>query len=192
MAPARLSLTQDDAADALLTDSPLALVIAMVLDQQVPMERAFLAPLTLQERLGGSLDAADIAARDPAEFAALAAEPPAIHRFPGSMAGRIQALCLQLVEHYGGVADAVWRDVPDGAELQRRLVALPGFGAQKAKIFAALLGKQLGVRPAGWREAAAPYAEEGCYRSVADVVDAASIERVRASKAAAKRAAKAG
>ncbi|MEP6463226.1 MAG: HhH-GPD-type base excision DNA repair protein [Frankiaceae bacterium] len=185
-----LSLAQHPEADALLNANPLALLIAMLLDQQIPMERAFLGPYVLAERLGGRLEAADIADRDAEEFTELAARPPAIHRFPASMATRIQALCRHLVESYGGRAEAVWEDAADGAELQRRLVALPGFGAQKAKIFAALLGKQVGVRPPGWAKAAAPYTAEGQFQSVADVVDAESIERVRAHKSAQKRAAK--
>ncbi len=189
-APGTLHLAQHAEADALLSANPLALLIAMLLDQQIPMERAFLSPYLLAQRLGGALEAADIAGRDPAEFAALAAEVPAIHRFPGSMATRIQALCRHLLACYGGSAQRVWDDAVDGADLQRRLVALPGFGAQKAKIFAALLGKQLGVRPPGWRAAAAPYAAAGVFHSVADVTDAASIERVRAHKQAQKRAAK--
>lgn len=185
-----LHLAQYEPADALLSASPLALLIGMLLDQQFPMERAFLGPYLLAERLGGSLHADRIAGYDPESFAALAAGPPAVHRFPGAMASRIQALCRLVVELYGGDAEALWRGAADGAELARRLVELPGFGAQKAKIFAALLGKQFGVRPPGWREAAAPYTEDGSFRSVADVTDAESLQRVRDHKAAAKRAAK--
>ena len=187
-----LTLAQHTDADALLTANPLALLIAMLLDQQIPMERAFLGPYLLAERLGGRLDAADIAERESAEFAALAAGPPAIHRFPGSMATRIQALCRQLVDSYEGRAELVWQDATDSADLQRRLVTLAGFGPPKAKIFAALLGKQLGVRPPGWREAAAPYADDGVFFSVADVTDTTSIDKVRAHKQAQKRAAKGG
>lgn len=186
----QLHLAQHAGADALLSANPLSLVIAMLLDQQIPMERAFLGPYILAERLGGRLDAAEIADRDPSEFAALAAGPPAVHRFPTSMAARIQALCRHLVEHYGGRAEAVWQDAADGGDLQRRLVALPGFGAQKGKVFAALLGKQLAVQPPGWREAAAPYSSDGEFRSVADVTDTASVDKVRAYKQAQKRAAK--
>lgn len=185
-----LQLAQHPEADALLSANPLALLVAMLLDQQIPMERAFLGPYVLAERLGGRLDVAEIAARHPAEFSALAAGPPAIHRFPGSMATRIQALCREIVGSYGGQAEAVWQQATDGADLQRRLVALPGFGVQKAQIFAALLGKQLGVQPPGWRKAAAPYTAEGVFLSVADVTDAESIERVRAYKQTQKRAAK--
>jgi uncharacterized HhH-GPD family protein len=187
-----LHLAQHEDADRLLSADPLALLIAMLLDQQIPMEHAFRGPYTLAERLGGPPDAADIATRDAESFAALAAQPPAIHRFPSSMAARIQALCRHIVDSYEGHADAVWLGAADGAALQRRLVALPGFGAQKAKIFAALLGKQLNVRPPGWREAAAPYTADGGFLSVADVTDAESLTRVRASKQAQKRAAKGG
>ncbi|MEW9529981.1 HhH-GPD-type base excision DNA repair protein [Microbispora sp. NPDC049125] len=186
----RIQLAQQAEADELLGRSSLALLIGMLLDQQVPLERAFAGPHTISERLGHDLDAREIASYDPAEFAALLAAKPAVHRYPKSMATRIQQLAAYLVENYDGVADAVWEDVPDGAELSRRLMALPGFGRQKAQIFLALLGKQRGVRPAGWREAAGPYGEEGVHRSVADVVDAASLELVRATKQEAKRAVK--
>ncbi|GLX03241.1 HhH-GPD-type base excision DNA repair protein [Microbispora sp. NBRC 16548] len=186
----RIRLAQDSEADELLGRSPLALLIGMLLDQQVPLERAFAGPRTIADRLGRDLDAREIASYDPDQFAALLAAAPAVHRYPKAMAARVQALATYLVAHYDGSAEKVWKDVRDGAELLRRLLALPGFGRQKAQIFLALLGKQCGVRPDGWREAAGPYGEEGVHRSVADVVDAESLQLVRATKQEAKRAAK--
>jgi uncharacterized HhH-GPD family protein len=183
-----LRIAQDTAADALLSKSPLALILAMALDQQIPMEKAFRGPQVLRERLGRDLDAADLAARD--DLADVFAQPPAIHRFPGSMAGRVQELCRALVEHYDGSAAAVWEGVEDGAELLRRVQALPGFGPQKAQIFVALLGKQYGVQPAGWREAAGLYGEDGALRSVADVTSPETLQSVRAYKQSVKAAAK--
>ncbi len=186
-----LHLTTDADADALLSRDPFALLIGMLLDQQVTMEAAFAGPRKLVERLGG-LDPAAIAAMDPEEFSRICATPPAVHRFPGSMAGRIQALAAAVAEEYGGDAAAIWTaGDPDGAEVLRRLKALPGFGDQKARIFLALLGKQLGLQAAGWREAAGDYGTEGSYRSVADVVDQASLTKVREYKKAAKAAARA-
>ena len=184
-----LWLTDNDEANRLLQKDPLALLLAMALDQQIPMEKAFAGPAVLRDRLGQDLDAQVIADRD--DLAELFARTPAIHRFPGSMAGRVQELCRYLVEHYAGDAAAVWEGVDSGAELLRRLQELPGFGDQKARIFVALLGKQRGVRPAGWREAAGAYGEDGAARSVADVVDPQSLLRVRAFKQAAKAEAKA-
>jgi uncharacterized HhH-GPD family protein len=182
-----LQLAQDPEADALLDRDPFALLVGMLLDQQFPMERAFAAPAGLARRLGvDRLDPAAIAAHDPDALAALFAGPPALHRYPAAMAGRVQALAALVVERHGGDAAGLWRDVPDGAALLRRLTALPGFGRQKAQIFVALLGKQRGVVPPGWREAAGVYGEEGSSRSVADVVDGASLARVRAVKQAAK------
>ena len=155
-----LWLTDDDDANRLLEEDPLALLLAMALDQQIPMEKAFRGPAVLRERLG-HLEAARIAELDEESFTAVMAQPPAVHRFPGSMGKRVQELCRYLVEHHGGRAEAVWEDAAegtaDGAELLRRLQALPGFGKQKAQIFLALLGKQRGVQPTGWREAAGPY-----------------------------------
>ncbi|MFF8989521.1 HhH-GPD-type base excision DNA repair protein [Streptomyces sp. NPDC014983] len=187
-----LHLAQDPAADALLGRSPLAALTGMLLDQQVPMEWAFKGPRTIADRLGAEdLDAHEIAAQDPEAFAALLSEKPAVHRYPGSMAKRIQQLCQYLVEHYDGDAEAVWRGVGSGAELLKRLEDLPGFGRQKAQIFLALLGKQLGVAPTGWREAAGAYGEPGSYRSVADITGPDSLTRVRAHKQETKAAAKA-
>lgn len=187
---AELHITGDAETDRLLSEDPLALLIGMLLDQQVPMETAFAGPAKLRERLG-SLDAAGIASHDPEAFAEICRQPPAVHRFPGSMAGRIQSMCAAVAEHWDGDAAAIWtRDDPDGAEVLRRLESLPGFGSQKARIFLALLGKRCGVDAPGWREAAAPYGEEGSYRSVADIVDAASLTKVREFKKAAKAAAR--
>jgi uncharacterized HhH-GPD family protein len=184
-----LPLTGDDAADALLADDPLALLIGMLLDQQVPMEKAFRGPYDLKERLGGRLDAAEIAAADPEELAALFATRPALHRFPGSMAARTQDLCRHLVEHHGGRAEAVWTEVADGADLFARVRALPGFGDQKARIFVALLAKRLGVRPPGWEAAAGFYGGRGWF-SVADVDGPDALARVREHKRAMKAEAK--
>jgi uncharacterized HhH-GPD family protein len=189
--PPNLHLAQDPAADDLLSKDPLALLVGMLLDQQVPLEWAFMAPWRLAQRLpGGTLDAAGIADFDPDAFAKLMAGPPALHRYPAAMAGRVQALCRLVVERWGGDAASLWTTAGDGAELLRRVKALPGFGEQKARIFVALLGKQLGVRPDGWRAAAGPYGEDGSFRSVADITDADSLDRVRAFKQAAKQAAK--
>jgi uncharacterized HhH-GPD family protein len=169
-------------ANALLESEPLALLIGMLLDQQVPMDKAFTSPAVLRDRLGGTLDAAAIAEQDPATLEALFRQPPALHRFPAAMAKRVQELARVLVERYDGDAAAVWRDAPDGAGLLRRVASLPGFGEQKAKIFVALLGKQLGIRPDGWREVAGAYGEDGSFRSVADIVDDESLTKVRAYK----------
>lgn len=186
-----LTLSLDREADALLDRDPLALLIAMLLDQQVPMERAFAAPYELRQRLGHDLDAHELAGYDPDALADLFAQPPALHRYPRSMAGRVQEVCRALVERYGGDVTALWRGVTDGRELLDRLVALPGYGKQKAQIFVALLGKQRGVQPEGWREAAGSYGDKGVYRSVADVTDAESLAKVREHKQQMKAAAKA-
>lgn len=175
-----LQLTGDPAADKVLDEDPFALLLGMLLDQQYPMEHAFRGPAKLLDRFG-TLDPAAIADADPEEFATLCAQPPAVHRFPGSMAGRIQAMARLVVSDHGGQAERIWTEAGSGAELVRRLNSLPGFGRQKARIFTALLAKQRGVRPDGWEQAAGDYALDG-YRSVADVVDAASLERVRAHK----------
>jgi uncharacterized HhH-GPD family protein len=186
-----LRLAQDPEADALLARDPFALLVGMLLDQQFPMERAFASPYQLACRLGiDTLDPAEIAAADPDAFAKAMIGPPALHRYPAAMAGRVQDLARHVVENYGGDAGELWRDAGTGKELLRRIRALPGFGAQKGQIFVALLGKQLGVRPDGWRETAGAYGEEGSFRSVADVVDGDSLGRVRAFKQAAKQAAK--
>lgn len=185
-----LHITGDDDADALLTDEPLALLIGMLLDQQIAMETAFAGPLKIRERTGG-LDAASIAGADPDDFAAVFGQTPAVHRFPGSMAGRVQSLCQTLVDEWGGDASRLWTEGdPDGATVLKRLKALPGFGEQKARIFVALLGKQYGFTGAGWREAAGAYGEEGSFRSVADIVSPESLTKVREHKRAAKAAAK--
>lgn len=186
----QLHLAQVAEADSLLSRDPFALLVGMLLDQQFPMERAFAGPYELGRRLGHDPDPREVADFDAEAFAALFTGPPALHRYPGSMAGRVQQLARHLVEHYGGDAAALWTGVGSGVELRRRLEALPGFGKQKAAIFLALLGKQLGVAPEGWREAAGPYGEQGATRSVADVVDAGSLARVREDKQARKRAAK--
>ena len=187
---ARLSLAQDPTADELLSADPFALLVGMLLDQQVPMERAFAAPARLKDRFG-SLEPGALANASPQEFADLCATPPAIHRYARSMAGRIQALAAEILSRYDGDTTRLWSQLSDGSELIARLASLPGFGQQKARVFAALLGKQLGVQPPGWREAVGPYAEPGCFRSVADVVDRESLERVRAYKKQQKDAARA-
>ena len=166
----------------------------MLLDQQFPMERAFAAPRLLADRLGvDALDAGQLAGADPDELTGVFQGPPALHRYPGSMAGRTQELCRLLVERYQGRAENLWADVPDGGTLLRRLKELPGFGAQKASIFLALLGKRYGVTPPGWREAAGAYGEEGSHRSVADITGPESLAEVRRfeqeQKAAKKQAA---
>lgn len=189
MEASTLHITGRPEADMLLTTDPNALLIGMVLDQQVTMEKAFAGPEVIASRMGGRLDVAAIAASDPQELVEIFTTPPAVHRFPGSMAARVQAVCRVLIEEYDGSAAQIWADVSTGTELLRRVAALPGFGAQKAAIFTALLGKQYGVAPAGWREAAGPYGEPGSRRSVADVVDARSLAEVRANKRAAKQAA---
>lgn len=176
-----LPVTGDPEADRLLVDDPLALVIGMLLDQQVPMEWAFAGPHRLRERLGGRLDAAEIAALDPERAEEIFKQQPAIHRFPGSMARRTQALCQHLVDHHGGDAADLWRDVHDGRELRRRIEALPGYGREKAKILTAVLAKRFGVRPDGWEEAAAPFSD-GEPRSVADIDSAEALQSVRAWK----------
>lgn len=187
-----VTLCFDDDGDALLSRDPFALVTGMLLDQQMPMERAFLGPWKLAERMGtpDRLDVGAIAAYDPEAFAALVATPPAVHRFPGSMAGRIQGVARHVVTEYAGDTEAIWRAVPSGDALYHRLLALPGYGDQKARILLALLGKQYGVRPRGWREAAGDYGDARAYRSVADVTDSATLARVRQYKQERKAAAR--
>ncbi|GAA4410632.1 HhH-GPD-type base excision DNA repair protein [Actinokineospora soli] len=187
----KLCIAQNPDADALLAESPLALLIGMLLDQQIPMEVAFNGPKKLHDRLG-KLDVREIAEYDPEAFATIATTPPAIHRYGGSMAKRVQALCQYLVEEYDGDVTQIWtKDKPTAETVLKRLKALPGYGEQKAKIFLALLGKQLDVQPYGWRKAAGDYGTKGSKRSVADVVDAGSLAEVRAFKKAMKAAAKA-
>ena len=178
----KLQLAQDPAADALLSANPFALLVGMLLDQQVPMETAFAGPKKIADRIG-AFDAAAIAHYDPDKFAALCSERPAIHRFPGSMATRIQALAQIIVDHYDGDAAALWTaGDPDGPELLQRLKGLPGFGEQKARIFLALLGKQYAVTPKDWRTAAGEFGKAGTHLSVADIADPRSLEKVRSYK----------
>ena len=189
---ATLHLTGNDKADEVLSKDPLALLIGMLLDQQVTMEKAFSSPAVLADRMKAkALDAKKIATMAPEKLAEIFSTPPALHRFPGSMAARTQQLCAALVADYGGKAEAVWTGVKSGDELLARLQGLPGFGEQKAKIFLALLGKQLAIRPKGWREAAGAYGEDKVFRSVADIFDSASLQKVRAYKQQMKAAAKA-
>jgi uncharacterized HhH-GPD family protein len=184
-------LTGNATADALLDTDLNALLIGMVLDQQVPMEKAFSGPAVIAERMGGGFDVTAIAAMPEDDFVSLCSEKPAIHRFPGSMGKRVHQVCRVLTEEYGGRAENVWADATTGAQVKHALMSLPGFGAEKATIFTALLGKQRGVTPDGWREAAAPFGEDGVFRSVADIVDDESLQRVRETKRAVKAAKKA-
>jgi len=177
-----LHLSQDPQADALLSKQPLALLIGMVLDQQVPLEWAFAGPAELKRRLGGRLDAREIASMDPEELVFAFCAKPALHRYPASMARRVHELCRVLTDQYAGKAQSLWNEAHSGADLLKRLKELPGFGDQKARIFVALLGKQLGVRPEGWEKVSVPFSEPGSTRSVADIVDADSLDRVRAFK----------
>ncbi|MBM7503496.1 HhH-GPD-type base excision DNA repair protein [Agromyces aurantiacus] len=185
-----LNITGDAAADELLSTDSFALLTGMLLDQQVAMETAFAGPLKIEQRVG-SIDPQQIAGYDPDRLVEVFKQTPAVHRYPGSMAGRVQALAHAVVDDWGGDASAIWtQGDPDGATVLKRLKALPGFGDQKAKIFLALLGKQLGLQAAGWREAVGHYGEDGCFASVADITDAESLAKVRATKQAAKAAAK--
>jgi uncharacterized HhH-GPD family protein len=186
----QLRLAGSEEADALLSSDPLALLIGLVLDQQVTMEKAFTGPLVLQERLGHRPTVGEIAAADIDELTAIFAKPPAVHRFPAAMAKRVQALCVQLRDEYDGVPDKVWTGAADGADLLRRIKALPGFGEQKAKITVALLGKRLNVRPAGWQKVAGVFGESGVFRSVADITDDQSLQEVRKYKQEQKAAAR--
>jgi uncharacterized HhH-GPD family protein len=189
MARRTLHLTGDADADALLSNDPFALLTGMLLDQQIAMEIAFIGPRKIAERMGG-FDVRRIADSDLDEFVELCVTKPAIHRYGGAMARRVHAMAQHIVEHYDGKADRIWKaGKPDGALVLRRLKELPGYGDQKARIFLALLGKQLGVRPEGWREAAGAYGDEGSHRSIADVVSPESLAQVRAFKKAAKTAA---
>jgi uncharacterized HhH-GPD family protein len=191
MTPMAIWLTTDPEANELLDREPLALLIGMLLDQQITIETAFAGPKKILDRIG-ALDARTIAEYDPEKFAAICSTPPAIHRFPGSMAKRVQSLCQGLVAEYGGDAAAVWTaGDPSGAEVLKRLKALPGFGDVKAKIFLALLGKQRALSAKGWQKAAGEFAKKGTYLSVADITDEASLQEVRAYKKQMKAAAKA-
>jgi uncharacterized HhH-GPD family protein len=186
-----LTLAQDADADAVLSSNSLALLIGMLLDQQFPMERAFASPALLTERLGGPLTAAGIAEYDTEALVAAFTGPPALHRYPRSMAERVQALCRTIVADWGGEVERLWSDATDGRTVLANLQSLPGFGKQKAQIFTALLGKQCDVRPEGWREAAGSYGDDGSRRSIADVVDPVTLGEVREFKQAQKKAAKA-
>lgn len=164
-------------ADEVLDQHPFALVVGMMLDQQYGMEHAFRGGWKVLSRFG-TLDPGAIAAADPEAFKQLCSQPPAIHRFPGAMAARLQELAALVESTYDGDVTRLWTEPTTGKELVTRVQELPGFGKQKAQIFVALLAKQLGVRPDGWEAVAGDYALEG-YRSVADVVDAASLQKVR-------------
>ena len=176
-----IRIAQDEHADEVLSGDPFALLVGMLLDQQYPMEHAFRGPAKILDRFG-TLDPARIAEAEPEAFADLCATPPAIHRYGRSMAGRVQEVARAVVADYGGDAERIWTEATSGADLVARIRKLPGFGEQKAKIFTALVGKQLGVRPDGWEAAAGAYAEPGSHRSVADVVDQDSLDQVRAFK----------
>ncbi|MFF2267550.1 HhH-GPD-type base excision DNA repair protein [Cellulosimicrobium cellulans] len=195
----QLWITGDPDADALLSDDAFALLVGMLLDQQYPMEHAFAGPRKIRDRLG-SIDPRAVAEADPDAFVTLATTPPAIHRYGRSMAARVQDLARVVVDEYDGDATRIWTApgagddgtaAPTGAEVLARLHALPGYGDQKARIFLALLGKQRGVQPAGWREAAGHYGDEGSRRSIADVTSPESLAEVRTFKKAQKAAAKA-
>jgi uncharacterized HhH-GPD family protein len=186
-----ISMPVEPEANELLTRSPLALLIGMLLDQQVPLERAFSAPLDLVRRLGHEPTAAELAEFDPVALAAIFSARPALHRYPKAMAARVQEMARLIVDQYDGEASRLWQSATTGVELLKRVAALPGFGAQKAQIFVALLGKQLGVQPEGWREAAGRFGAEGSHLSVADITDAESLAQVRSYKQELKAAAKA-
>jgi uncharacterized HhH-GPD family protein len=186
-----ISLPIDADANELLSASPLALLIGMLLDQQVTIEKAFTSPRDLVRRLGHEPTAQELAAFDPDALAAVFSERPALHRYPRAMAGRVQQLCQHITDRYGGDPAGVWAGARTGDDLLERIRALPGFGADKAQIFLALLGKQYGVRPRGWREAAGHFGEKGGHYSVADIVDSASLAAVRAHKQSKKAAARA-
>lgn len=186
-----LSLPIAPEANELLRQSPLALLLGMLLDQQQTMEKAFGSPYELQRRLGHPLDAGELADYDEEALIALFSRPPVLHRFPKAFARRTQAMCRVLVDHYDGDAERVWSEATSGQDLLKRMQALPGFGEQKARIFVALLGKRFGVRPDGWREAAGPYGDDDAYKSVADITDDEALRRVREYKQQVRAAAKA-
>ena len=185
-----LWLTGDAEADQLLTEDDNALLIGMVLDQQVPMEKAFSGPLVIAQRMGGRLDVAAIAAMSEDDFVALCSRPPAIHRFPAAMAKRVRQVCQVLTEDYDGQAANLWKDARSGNEVKANLERLPGFGSDKAAIFTAVLGKLRGIKPDGWRVAAGYYGEPDTFRSVADIVDSDSLQKVRETKKSVKAAKK--
>lgn len=185
-----LWLTGDAEADQLLTEDDNALLIGMVLDQQVPMEKAFSGPLVIAQRMGGRLDVAAIAAMSEDDFVALCSRPPAIHRFPAAMAKRVRQVCQVLTEDYDGQAANLWKDARSGNEVKANLERLPGFGSDKAAIFTAVLGKLRGITPDGWRVAAGYYGEPDTFRSVADIVDSDSLQKVRETKKSVKAAKK--
>jgi len=184
-----LAVTGDPESDLLVNTDPLALLIGMLLDQQVPMEWAFKGPKRLVDRLDGHLDAHQIASANPDEFAAIVKQKPALHRFPGSMATRIQALCSHIDEYHHGDAAAIWRGVRDPDVIYGRLLALPGYGEEKARIFVAILAKRFGKRPAGWERTAGAFADQQP-RSVADIDSPEALARVRVWKKAQKAAGK--
>jgi uncharacterized HhH-GPD family protein len=186
-----LWLTGDAEADQLLTEDDNALLIGMVLDQQVPMEKAFSGPLVIAQRMGGRLDIAAVAAMSEDDFVALCSRPPAIHRFPAAMAKRVRQVCQVLTEDYDGQAANLWKDARTGNEVKANLERLPGFGSDKAAIFTAVLGKLRGMTPDGWRTAAGYYGEPDTFRSVADIVDSDSLQKVRETKKSVKAAKKA-
>jgi uncharacterized HhH-GPD family protein len=186
-----ITLPIDPAANDLLNRSPLALLLGMVLDQQIPLEKAFSSPQVLVERLGHEPTAAELAGFAPEALAEIFGRTPALHRFPKAMAARVQEVCAMLVDRYDGDPARLWNEAATGKELVTRIAELPGFGRQKSQIFAALLGKQCGVTPEGWREAAGVYGEDGSRRSVADITDPVSLAEVREYKQSVKAAAKA-
>ncbi|MEY2417874.1 MAG: hypothetical protein QOG90_554 [Actinomycetota bacterium] len=190
-APKKLALAQHPDADKLLAADPLALLIGMVLDQQVPLEWAFLGPYTLTQRLGTDLDVQKLAAMDEDTLVTIFCDRPALHRYPAAMARRVHEMCNVIVDQYDGKPETIWTTAADGNELYKRIKALPGFGEMKARIFVALLAKQFGVRPAGWEEQAKNFGQPDTFLSVADIVDEASLGKVRAFKAQKKAAAKA-
>ncbi len=186
----KLALAQDKDADQLLAQDPLALLIGMVLDQQVPLEWAFLGPHTLTQRLGTALDVAKLAEMDEDTLVTIFCDRPALHRYPAAMARRVHEMCRVIVDDYNGYPASIWESAADGKELYKRIKALPGFGEMKAKIFVALLAKQFGVQPEGWEAVAGDFGQPNTFLSVADIVDEASLGKVRAYKAQKKAAAK--
>lgn len=186
----KLQLAQNNSADELISKEPLALLIGMVLDQQITIEKAFSGPLVLQERLGHFPTATEIAEYNPDKLAEIFSTPPAIHRFPAANAKRVQDLCQLIVEKYNGNPEQIWKSAKTGEELFKNIRELPGFGEQKTKIFVALLGKQLGIKPSNWEVVSKPFSDDGTYFSVADITDAETLAQVRAHKQAEKAKAK--